>query len=63
MFLFSLFRGFLLFSLMLDAHDLPGDRADLHLRDCALRVADVERLNELTMLALQLAALDIPRRV
>ncbi len=40
--LFSLLGLFLLFGLMFDAHNLSRYRTDLHLVDCALRVADVE---------------------
>jgi len=56
-FLFS-FRPFLLLVFVLHAHDFSGYRADLHFVDGALRIADVKRVNQLAMLALEFAALD-----
>ena len=58
--LFTLLVGLLLLALVLDAHDLAGDGADLHLGDRALRVAYVERVDEPPVLALKLGALDVP---
>src|SRR2546421_12892335 len=65
LFLFTLFPflcGLLLLILVLDACDLAADGVHLHLRDRPHVVAYVERINKLTVLALQLAALDIARR-
>src|SRR5205085_3816580 len=60
--LFTLLVGLLLLALVLDAHDLAGDGADLHLGDRALRVAYVERVDEPPVLALKLGALDVSGR-
>src|SRR5438445_7390375 len=46
---------------MLNPHDSSGYRADLHLVDSALRVANVKRVDQLAMLALKFTAFDATR--
>lgn len=51
-FFLTLFGGFLFLVLLLDAGDVSGDGVNLHFRDRASRVANIERVNELPVFAL-----------